>query len=85
MKHIKKCLLAMILLCTMILPHFAYAAEISVTDLLQELIAYEYPEGYVFNTSFDGGTGCFGFAKLIVNRLFGEDSNGKIRSWNYAG
>ena len=76
--------LALALCAALLLPQ-AGVARAGVSETLDQLIAYEYPEGYVFQQTFDGGSGCFGFAKLVVNRLFGANAGGKIRSWNYAG
>lgn len=60
-------------------------AEMAPAEKLDQIMANEYPEGSVFSDRFDGGIGCFGFAKMIINKLFGPNSNGRVRSWNYAG
>ncbi len=44
-----------------------------------------YPSGSRWTGSFDGGSQCYGFGKMVVYNLFGKNSSGVYRSWTYAG
>ena len=54
----------------------SYAGE-SVTAKLEAVLA-EYPNGSTWTGSFDGGSQCYGFAKLVVYRLFGKFSDSTL-------
>ena len=56
----------------------------SIPEKLQTVLA-EYPDGSLWTSSFDGGSQCYGFAKLVVFKLFGKYSSSQYRSWNYNG
>ena len=44
-----------------------------------------YPAGGRWTSSFDGGSECYGFGKLVVYNLFGAYSGSRKRSWLYDG
>lgn len=60
-----------------------YSVE-SITAKLESVLA-EYPHGSTWTDSFDGGKQCYGFAKLVVYKLFGKYTDSKYRSWLYNG
>lgn len=60
----------------------ASMSEIDVRARLEEVLA-EHPAGSSWNTSFNGGIQCYGFARLVVHEVFGYAS-GYYRSWTYS-
>ena len=62
----------------------ASLTESQVRARLSEVYS-NYPDGASWNTSFEGGIQCYGFAKLVVYSVFGRTSYGYTRSWNYDG
>ena len=60
------------------------SAEGGVKSKLDSFIS-SYPSGSRWTGSFDGGSQCYGFGKLVVYNVFGRNSSGGIRSWSYAG
>lgn len=63
---------------------FEASAASGVQSKLDSFIS-SYPSGSRWTGSFDGGTQCYGFAKMVIYNLFGKNSSGGYRSWNYAG
>ncbi len=61
----------------------ASAAE-SVKLKLDKFIS-SYPSGSRWTGTFDGGSQCYGFGKLVVYNIFGKNSSGTYRSWYYNG
>lgn len=61
----------------------ANAAE-SVKSKLDKFIS-SYPSGSRWTGTFDGGSQCYGFGKLVVYNIFGKNSSGTYRSWYYNG
>ena len=57
-----------------------------ITSLLDEVIS-EYPDQSYWKDTFDGANTCYGFAKLVVYKVFGKSTKpGKnYRSWLYNG
>lgn len=49
-----------------------------------DAVISSYPSGSRWTGSFDGGMQCYGFAKMVVFKIFGTN-NGTYRSWSYAG
>ncbi len=74
-------LIIVILICA--LPVGAAAATGGVQTKLNEVME-EYPVGSSWNSSFDGGTQCYGFAKMVIYRIFGKSGN-TYRRWAYNG
>lgn len=44
-----------------------------------------YPSGSRWTGTFDGGSQCYGFGKMVIYNIFGKNSSGGYRSWTYAG
>ena len=44
-----------------------------------------YPSGKRWTGSFDNGSQCYGFGKLVIYNIFGKNNSGGYRSWSYAG
>ncbi len=89
MKSIGRVILSIVLcitLCLCILHEVSGAEESAgnISDKLKTVLA-KYPVGSYWNSSFDGGRECYGFAKLVVYELFGKYSTSRYRSWNYKG
>ena len=55
-----------------------------VREKLEETLA-RYPAGSRWTGSFSGARQCFGFAKLVIFRVFGTTSGGSVRAWTYSG
>ena len=88
-KSISLLLAVIMLLCAVpvtdeILPSVRVKAVSSVQSALDSVIS-TYPAGSRWTGSFDGGKQCYGFAKLVIYKIFGKNSSGGYRSWNYAG
>lgn len=62
---------------------FAHA-ESDIKTKLDSVIA-AYPAGNRWTGSLDGGSECYGFAKLVIYNLFGKYNSSRYRSWTYAG
>ena len=45
----------------------------------------KYPSGTRWTGTFDGGSQCYGFAKLAVYNVFGKYNSSRYRSWAYNG
>lgn len=45
----------------------------------------KYPSGSRWTGTFDGGSQCYGFGKMVIYNIFGKNSSGGYRGWNYAG
>lgn len=45
----------------------------------------KYPSGSRWTGTFDGGSQCYGFGKLVVYNIFGMYSSSRYRSWSYNG
>lgn len=45
----------------------------------------KYPSGTRWTGTFDGGSQCYGFAKLAVYNIFGKYNSSRYRSWYYNG
>lgn len=59
----------------------------SVTGVRAKLDSFisKYPSGTTWYDNFDGGSECYGFAKLVIYNLFGAYSSSRKRSWTYNG
>ena len=57
----------------------------SIVQSKLESFMNSYPPGSRWTASFDGGSGCYGFGKLVVYNLFGAYSGSRYRSWLYDG
>ena len=44
-----------------------------------------YPSGSRWTGTFDGGSQCYGFGKMVIYNIFGKNSSNGYRSWSYAG
>lgn len=45
----------------------------------------KYPSGTRWTGTFDGGSQCYGFAKLAIYNVFGKYNSSRYRSWYYNG
>lgn len=59
------------------------SAANGVKSKLDSVIS-SYPSGTRWTGSFDGGSQCYGFAKMVTYKVFGT-YNGRYRSWLYNG
>ena len=59
-----------------------YLTQAQVQAKLDELVS-KYPDGSVWKGTYDGGNQCYGFARMIVNKVFGKTGS-DTRKWNYA-
>ncbi|MCM1391419.1 MAG: InlB B-repeat-containing protein, partial [Ruminococcus sp.] len=62
---------------------FTASAAGGVKAKLDSFIS-SYPNGSRWTGSFDGGSQCYGFGKLVIYNIFGK-SGSYYRSWSYAG
>lgn len=52
-----------------------------------DTVMESYPDGGRWTGSFDGGSECYGFAKMVIYKVFGKSniSGRTYRSWSYEG
>lgn len=87
MKKQLSTLLAIIMLLTAIpLSTITTSAAGGVKDKLDAVIS-NYPNGSRWTSTFDGGSQCYGFAKLVIYKVFGasNQSGYTYRTWKYDG
>lgn len=63
------------------------ASAISESEVKSKLDSFisSHPSGSRWTGTFDGGSQCYGFGKLVIYNIFGKNSSGGYRGWNYAG
>ena len=67
------------------MPHVTAKAETAdpprgnVVEKLKKVLK-AYPDGSKWTKSFDGGSECYGFAKLVIKEVFGKKGS-TVRSW----
>ena len=86
--YCKRTLCLLLAILTLLTPALAlnsdsYVPGTRVKAMLDEIIE-EYPPGSYFYGSFAGGTTCYGFAKMVLYKLFGKEGN-SYRYWAYDG
>ncbi len=60
------------------------ASALNVKSELDSFIS-KYPNGSRWTGTFDGSIQCHGFGRMVMYNIFGKNSSGGYRSWNYAG
>lgn len=63
------------------------ASAVSAATVKKNLDSFisNYPSGSRWTGTFDGGSQCYGFGKMVIYNIFGKNSSGGYRSWNYSG
>ncbi|MBE6574050.1 MAG: hypothetical protein E7652_06630 [Ruminococcaceae bacterium] len=91
MKNKVSKLLSVILVVLMLMPILSTSlTSINASDDVKaqlDSVIKSYPNGSRWTASFDGGIQCYGFAKLVVYKVFGASNSGgyTYRTWKYDG
>ena len=85
MKKVFSLLTSLIMVISLagVMPTMSVGAAGGVKAKLDSFIS-TYPNGDQWTGTFDGGTQCYGFAKLAIYNIFGK-YNGTYRTWKYDG
>lgn len=83
-KRIISLFLAMLMLFSVMPAGTMTASAADGVKAKLDSVISSYPSGSRWTGSFDGGTQCYGFAKMVSYKIFGT-YNGRYRSWTYAG
>lgn len=86
-KKVLSLFLAVLMIVSVIPMGTISASAINESDVKKKLDSFisSYPSGSRWTGTFDNGSQCYGFGKMVIFNLFGKNSSGGYRSWNYAG
>jgi len=72
----------LILIITLSCVPFGASAASGGVQAKLEAVMKEFPAGSYWTETFDGGKQCYGFAKLVIYRIFGK-AGSSYRRWSY--